>query len=157
MIPDPFSDFVFPESKRPDRPFVIAEKVSAQHSYDFFKENVDYATAVEICREIGRGGRLLSIESSHEKRIIDAYVTSYQTEIFGYKEDYLKYVLTGGYFDLGSIHPYALRWVDHPTPMEAFEYQQFCPESKDIKVIIDQALSELEKRTFGLTNLNLSY
>lgn len=148
-------DFVFPESqKRPNRPAIVAEKVSSQHSYDFFMENVNFATSVEICRQINRGSRLISIESSYEKRIVDSYVRSHQLDMFGYKEDYLRYVWTGGYFDLDSSQPHALRWVDHPTPMEAFEYQPFCPESKDIHPIIDQALSQLKTQTFGLTNLS---
>jgi hypothetical protein len=145
---------VFHESKRPTRPALTAEKVSTQYSYDFFAENVNYVTGVEFCRQISRGSRLLSIESSHEKRIVDAYVKSRQFEIFGYKEDYLRYIWTGGYFDLDSNQPYTLRWVDHPTPMKAFEYQQFCPESKNIHKIIDQALSGLKSITLGLTNLN---
>ena len=145
---------VFHESKRPTRPALTAEKVSTQYSYDFFAENVNYVTGVEFCRQIRRGSRLLSIESSHEKRIVDAYVKSRQFEIFGYKEDYLRYIWTGGYFDLDSNQPYTLRWVDHPTPMKAFEYQQFCPESKNIHKIIDQALSGLKSITLGLTNLN---
>ena len=146
--------FVFPESKRPNRPVLTAEKVSGQYSYDFFTENVNFAMSVEICREINRGSRLLWIESSMDKRIVDAYVKAYELEMFGNKEDYLRYVWTGGYFDLDSDKPYALRWVDHPTPKEGFGYQQFCPESKNVHSIIDQALSELKAHTFGFTNLN---
>ncbi|KAI9559598.1 hypothetical protein GHT06_013603 [Daphnia sinensis] len=152
--PAPFPDFVFSKNNRPPRPVITAEKVSAQHSYDFFTEWVSYAKSVEICRQIGQRSRLLSIQAAHEERIVDAYVQSHQKEIFGYTDEFSRYIWTGGYFDLESHQPYELRWVDHPTPTEASSYRNFCPELGDVHLVIDQALSILKAQTSGASNLN---
>lgn len=53
-----------------------------------------------------------------------------------------------------SHQPYELRWVDHPTPTEASSFWNFCPESKDVQLVIDQALSLLKAQTSGASNLN---
>lgn len=152
--PAPFPDFVFSKNKHLARPVVTAEKVAAQHSYDFFAERSTYVKSVEMCRHISKGSRLLSIEAVQEERIVDAYVKSHQNEIFGYAEEYSRYIWTGGYFDLESYQPYELRWIDHPASIEISSYRNFCPESRDVQSVIDQALFSLKAQTSGVSNLN---